>query len=515
MSLVSAGPTPLRVLSVASEAVPLVKTGGLGDVVGALPGAVAPHGVAMTTLIPGYPAVMAALGLADGDRDASRKGSRKARTGTSVVYQWDYLLGEPARLLSASLDGHPLLVLDVPVLFHREGGPYGDPLGRDWADNWHRFAALGRAAADIAGGVVAGLSFDLLHAHDWQAGMGSAYLRFAPVAGAPQVPAVMTIHNMAFQGKFRPEIFHRLELPRSAWALDGVEYHGQVSMLKAGLEAASAITTVSPTYAMEIRLPDFGMGLEGLIRSRGDRVFGIVNGIDTTTWNPATDSALEAPFSLRSLSRRAANKRALEAEFGLEPGASRDGGPLFVVISRLTWQKGMDVLAEVLDHLVGLGGRLAVLGAGDAALEAELRQGAARHPGRIGITIGYDEALAHRMQAGGDAILVPSRFEPCGLTQLYGLAYGCVPVVARTGGLADTVIDANLAAINVDAATGIQFSSADYTHLAFAISRAIHLYHQPQLWRRIQAAGMKSDFSWGRSGAAYARLYRQLVSEAR
>lgn len=508
---VSSDIIPLRVLSVASEAVPLVKTGGLGDVAGALPGALAPHGVAMTTLIPGYPSVMAALGLLATQKDAGGPRKRNARTGTRVVHEWDYLLGEPARLLSATLGGQPLLVLDVPTLFHREGSPYGDPLGRDWPDNWHRFAALGRAAADIAGGAVSGLGFDLLHAHDWQAGMAPAYLRFAPVAGSVPVPSVMTIHNMAFQGHFRAEIFDRLELPRAAWAMDGVEYHGGVSFLKAGLEAAGAITTVSPTYAMEIRQPAFGMGLEGLIVSRGDRVHGIVNGIDTDEWNPAIDPALEAPFALRSLSRRAANKRVLEAEFGLD----RDDGPLFVVISRLTWQKGMDVLAEVLDHLVGLGGRLVVLGAGDAGLEAELRKGAARHPGRIGMRIGYDEQLAHRMQAGGDAILVPSRFEPCGLTQLYGLAYGCVPVVARTGGLADTVIDANLAAIAVDAATGIQFSQADYPHLAFAISRAITLYHQPQTWRRIQVAGMKSDFSWGRSGGAYARLYRQLVSEAR
>ena len=501
-------PRPLSVLSVASEAVPLVKTGGLGDVAGALPGAVAPHGVAMTTLIPGYPSVMAALGLSATERDPARKGTRKTKTATRVVHQWDYLLGEPARLLSASLGGHPLLVLDVPALFHREGGPYGDPLGRDWADNWHRFAALGRAAADIAGGAVNQLGFDLLHAHDWQAGMAPAYLKFAPLAGAPRVPSVMTIHNMAFQGQFRHEIFSRLDLPHAAWAIDGVEYHGSVGMLKAGLEAASAITTVSPTYAMEIRSREFGMGLEGLIRSRGDRVHGIVNGIDTNAWNPALDPALEAPFNARSLSRRAANKRALEAEFGLEPG----DGPLFVVISRLTWQKGMDVLGEVLDHLVGLGGRLALLGAGDAAIEAELRQGAARHFGRIGLTIGYDEPLAHRMQAGGDAILVPSRFEPCGLTQLYGLAYGCVPVVARTGGLADTVIDANLAAIHAGAATGIQFSGADYPNFALAIARAVHLYHQPLVWRRMQMAGMKADFSWDRSGAAYARLYRQLVS---
>jgi len=512
------GLPPLNVLSVASEAVPLVKTGGLADVVGALPGAVAPHGVAMTTLIPGYPSVMAALGLSASHNDPVRKTARRAKSSARLVHEWHALLGEPARLLAADMGGHPLLVLDAPACFSREGGPYGDELGRDWADNWRRFALLSRAAADIAGGAAQGLHFDLLHAHDWQAGLAPAYLRFAPVAGrvpgAPDVPSVMTIHNMAFQGNFRPEIFHRLGLPHAAWAIDGVEYHNGVGMLKAGLQAASAITTVSPTYAMEIREAKFGMGLEGLIVSRGARVHGIVNGIDTVEWNPATDPALAAPYTARSLPRRAANKRALEKEFGLEPGAGPNGAPLFVVISRLTWQKGMDVLGEVLDHLVGLGGRLALLGAGDAAIEAELRRGAARHPGRIGLRIGYDEALAHRMQAGGDAILVPSRFEPCGLTQLYGLAYGCVPVVARTGGLADTVIDANMAAINADSATGIQFSGIDYDHFAAAITRAIDLYNQPRLWRRIQLAGMKADFSWGRSGAAYAQLYRQLVSEA-
>jgi starch synthase len=500
----SADADHIRVLSVASEAVPLVKTGGLGDVAGALPAAVAQHGVAMTTLLPGYPAVMAALGPPDA------KAGAKAKYRAKLVHQWDTLLGEPARLFAASLAGQPLLVLDVPGCFTRGGGPYADPLGRDWADNWRRFAVLGRAAADIAGGAVPDLRFDLLHGHDWQAAMAPAYLRFAPVADAPHVPSVMTIHNMAFQGYYGRDIFPRLELPRTAWAIDGVEYHGGVGLLKAGLEAASVITTVSPTYAVEIRSPEFGMGLEGLIVSRGDRVRGIVNGIDTAEWNPAADPVLAAPYTVRSLPRRVANKRALEAELGLEP----DDGPLFVVISRLTWQKGMDVLCEVLDHLVGLGGRLALLGAGDAAIEAELRKGAARHPGRVALHIGYDEALAHRMQAGGDAILVPSRFEPCGLTQLYGLAYGCVPVVSRTGGLADTVIDANLAAITVDAATGFVFSGVDYPHLAMAITRAVSLYHQPAIWRRIQVAGMKSDFSWNRSGAAYAQLYRELVSGA-
>jgi starch synthase len=479
-----------RVLSVASEAVPLIKTGGLADVAGALPAAVAAHGVAMTTLLPAYPAALAHF--------------RRPKE----VHRWDALLGEPARLLAGKLGDRPVLLLDAPTLFKREGGPYADTTGRDWADNWRRFAALGRAAADIAGGAVPGHSFDLLHAHDWQSGMALAYNRFTPFEGH-RVPSVMTIHNMAFQGHFDARIFRALGLPRSAWSIDGVENHGGVGFLKAGLQAADMITTVSPSYAQEIRLPEFGMGLEGLIASREGRVVGILNGIDRHEWNAATDPHLAARFSARNLTARKANKRALEAEFGLEPG----DGPLFVVISRLTWQKGMDVLPEVLDHLVGLGGRLALLGSGDAAIEAELHRAAVRHLGRIGIRIGYDEALSHRMQGGGDAILVPSRFEPCGLTQLYGLAYGCVPVVARTGGLNDTVIDANVAALGRGVATGVQFTGVHYPALAAAITRTIALYGDRACWKAIQRNGMACDFSWDASGRAYAELYARLIGD--
>jgi starch synthase len=253
------------------------------------------------------------------------------------------------------------------------------------------------------------------------------------------------------------------------------------------------------------------MGLEGIVLSRGDRVHGILNGIDTQQWNPETDPELAASFSARKLERRDVNKRALTAELELE---SADG-PLFVVIGRLTWQKGMDVLLEALDHMAGIGGRLALLGAGDQALEAGFHAAAARHPGRIAVRTGYDEALAHRMQGGGDAILVPSRFEPCGLTQLYGLAYGCVPVVARTGGLADTVIDANVAGLQAGVATGIQFNSVNIHSLSAAISRASALFRQPEQWRMLQRNGMKCDFSWSRSGRTYADLYAQLVEEDR
>lgn len=481
----------LNVLSVASEAAPLVKTGGLADVVGALPGAVAPYGVSITTLIPGYPAVLKAV--------------RRSRQ----VHSWKSLLGEPARLLSAKIGGHPLLVLDAPAYFQRDGSPYSDASGQDWNDNWQRFAALSRAAADVAGGVLTSKRFDLLHAHDWQAGLAPVYLRFAPL-GTRTVPSVVTIHNMAFQGFFDSTVFPNLGLPAEAWSIEGVESYGGVGFLKAGLQLADLVTTVSPSYAAEVRLPEFGMGLEGLVAARGDRVVGILNGIDIAEWSPETDPFLVANYSARSLPARGANKRVLETEFGLD----RDDGPLFIVVSRLTWQKGMDVLEEVLDHLVGNGGRLALLGSGDPVIEHALRAGAARHRGRVGVRFGYDEQLSHRLQGGGDAILVPSRFEPCGLTQMYGLAYGCVPVVARTGGLADTIVDANVAALGEGAATGIQFTGVDYHGLATAISRTVALYRDKRTWRTIQRNGMKADFSWEKSGKLFADYYQRLASAA-
>jgi starch synthase len=475
----------IEALSVASEAFPLIKTGGLADVVGALPAALAPHGVATTTLIPGYPAV------------------GKAIKGTKVVHRWPRLMDAEARLLSGRIGDHSLLVLDAPALFARSAGLYGH------ADDWRRFAALSRAAADLATGAVPRLRFDILHAHDWQAAMAPAYVRYTPDGGV-KPPTVITVHNLAFQGQFGADIFPALGLPDTAFSLGGVEYYGGVGFLKAGLEAADAITTVSPTYAAEIRENRFGMGLEGLISARRHRVSGIVNGIDPAVWSPETDSALPQRYTVRGLGRRRANKRAIEKLFGLEPG----DGPLFTVISRLTWQKGMDVLAECLDELVALGGRLALLGSGDAPLESAFLAAAARHPGRIAVKIGYDEPMSHLLQGGADAILIPSRFEPCGLTQLYGLAYGCVPVVARTGGLADTVIDANEAALAAGVATGFQHGDTSYHTLAHAIRRAVAAYARPDLWCTIQRNGMRADFSWNESGRRYADLYKTLIGQA-
>lgn len=477
----------MKILAVAPEIFPLVKTGGLADVTGALPGALAGLGVATRSLVPGYPSVMASVPR------------RRA------LHRYDALFGGKAAILAAEAAGLDLLVLDAPHLFDRQGGPYGDPTGADWPDNWRRFAAFSRVASDIAGGILPGWRPDLVHAHDWQAAMAPAYMRYG---GAPAVPSVMTVHNLAFQGQFGAEIFPALGLPPSAMALDGVEYYGGVGFLKAGLQSAWAITTVSPTYAQEIRTPEFGMGLDGLINARAADLYGIVNGIDTGIWDPASDGHLAATFSARTLRARAANRRAVEQRFALD----HDNAPLFCVISRLTWQKGMDILAAALDRIAGTGARLAVLGSGDRALEGALLAAAAHHRGRIGVVIGYDEGLSHLMQGGCDAILVPSRFEPCGLTQLYALRYGCIPVVARTGGLADTVVDANEAALAAGAATGFLFDPGSAEALLHAVGRAIAVHADRTRWASLQRQAMKADVSWARSAARYAQLYASLIS---
>lgn len=479
----------MNILSVASEVFPLIKTGGLADVAGALPLALARHGTRMRTLVPGYPAVMGKL-----DK-------------MSVVATFDDLLGEPARVLAASHAGLDILVLDAPGFFDRPGGPYVDALGKDFTDNWRRFAALSLAGAEIARGLMPDWVPDVVHAHDWQAAMTAVYMRYT---GLQHVPVVVTVHNLAFQGQFGADIFAELRLPADAFSLEGLEYYGDVGFLKGGLRTAWAITTVSPTYAAEIMTPAYGMGLDGLVNARAGDLFGIVNGIDTEVWNPATDKFIARPYTASTLKQRAANRAALAHRFGLD----QDGGPVFCIISRLTWQKGIDLVAEAADWIVEEGAKLAVLGSGDEGLEGALLSAAARHRGRIGIVIGYDEPLSHLMQAGGDAILIPSRFEPCGLTQLYGLRYGCVPIVARTGGLADTVIDANEAALSAGVATGFQFTPVNAEGLRQAIRRALAVWRMPGSWARLQKQGMKSDVSWEKSAKLYADLYSSLVSKA-
>jgi starch synthase len=478
----------MNILSVASEVFPLIKTGGLADVAGALPLALAPLGIAMRTILPGYPSVLVQL------KDAHK------------IADLPDLLGAPASILKARHAGLDLYVIDCATFYDRPGGPYTGPDGRDHDDNWRRFAALAKAASEIANGADPSWRPDIVHAHDWQAALTPVYLKYS-TAGT-STPSMLTIHNIAFQGQFAPSVFGGLQLPPEAFAVDGIEYYGDVGFLKGGCRTAWQLTTVSPTYAEELLDPQFGMGLEGLIAERVSELAGIVNGIDDKIWDPENDTLIAAPFNAGNLKRRSENRKALVKAFGLED----NGGPLFCVISRLTWQKGIDMIARAADFIAAHGGMLAVLGNGDPGLEYSLTSAAERHPGRISARIGYDEPLSHLMQAGADSILIPSRFEPCGLTQLYGLRYGCIPVVARTGGLNDTIIDANGAALAAKAATGIQFSPVNIHGFMQALRRTFRLFADQKTWQQMQKAAMKSDVTWAASATQYSSLYQKLLA---
>lgn len=478
----------LTVLSVASEMYPFIKTGGLADVVGALPEALVEQSIAVTTLLPAYPAVKSAV------------------PNAVAVLELPAFFGGDAKVLSGRVNGLSLLMLDAPHLFERSGGPYSDASGNDWQDNPERYAALSMAAAMVGWGAIKGFKPDVVHVHDWQAALTPAYLHYLG-EGRHRPKTVLTIHNLAFQGQFPAQVFARLNLPHHAYSVEGVEYYHAVGYLKAGINFADAITTVSPTYAREICTTQGGMGLDGLLRKRGNAVSGIINGIDVELWNPASDALLASQFDEARIDQRLINKRAVEAQFGL-PEADT---PLFCLVSRLTWQKGIDLIIDSMDAMVDMGARLVVLGTGDRGLEAALYGAVSRHPTQVAVRIGYDEGGAHLLQGGSDAILVPSRFEPCGLTQLYGLRYGCIPVVSQVGGLADTVIDANDAAIRVGAATGVTFHQITPTGFQAAIERTIKLYYQPDVWRGMQQAAMRSDVAWRRSASKYAQLYTGLL----
>jgi starch synthase len=479
----------IRVLAVASEIFPLVKTGGLADVTGALPLALGAAGAETTTMVPGYPAVLDAL------------------TAPVAVHHFPDLFGGRATVLRATAASLDLLALDAPHLYARPGNPYLGPDGREWFDNGVRFAGLGAAAAAIGAGIVSGLAFDIVHAHDWQAAMAMVYLHFHD---GPRPGTVLTVHNLAFQGRYPGDLFARLGLPGSAFTPDGLEHYGDVNFLKGGLSYADRITTVSPTYAREITGIDNGMALDGLLRNRTAVLSGILNGIDDTVWNPATDPLIPARYARGKLARRAIDKAALQQRMGL----TQSPDVLLVgVISRLTSQKGLDMLVDQIDRLAADGMQLAVLGSGDPVLERAFVAAAEWHLGSVGCVIGYDEPLAHLIEAGSDALLVPSRFEPCGLTQLYALRYGSIPVVSRVGGLADSVIDANEAALAAGVATGIQFWPATPEALEDALHRLLALWRNRPIWERMQRNAMAADVSWRASASRYVALFQSLLAD--
>lgn len=477
----------MRILAVASEAFPYVKTGGLADVVGALPLALTELGHDVVTLIPGYPQVLATLGPAE------------------VVDRYGELYGGPARILQKhrAWGEAGWMVVDAPHLFDRPGHPYRQASGAPWDDEAFRFAALAVVAREIGLGRLAAFQPDVVHAHDWQTGLVPAYLA---LDGRMGPATVMTVHNLAFQGQFTPDWLGALGLPASSFTVAGVEYYGGIGFLKAGLAYADKLTTVSPTYARDIQQDLWGMGLQGLLAARAADLAGIVNGIDTVHWNPADDPFVRPGYDADRLALRGQHKQALQAALGLEV---RGDVPLFVVISRLAWQKGMDVLLAAVPALVEAGGQLAVLGSGEADLEGGFEAAGTHHRGRVAVRLGYDEPLAHRLHAGGDAVLVPSRFEPCGLTQLYGLRYGCVPVVAATGGLIDTVVDADEAANG----TGFLVEAGRTDRLIDGMRRAIAVWRDPPRWQALQRRGMMQDLGWRRPAEAYLRVFEAALAK--
>ncbi len=489
----------LRVLHVAAEIHPFVKTGGLADVVGALPAAQAVAGADVRILLPGLPPLLKVL--------------RQSRSVARVQPPWG---GPAAELLEGTLDapnlaGLRVLLLRHEGLFARAGTPYGDGVGHAFLDNHRRFALLGLAAARLAEGVHPAWVPQVVHGHDWHAGLAGAYLAFARRAGRARAVSVCTVHNLAFQGLFEHRLFLELGLPPEAWSSEGLEFHHQLSFLKAGLHYADRITTVSPTYAREIQGHGLGAGLDGLLRERSAVLSGILNGVDDKVWDPANDSLIAAPYGAQRMTGKAACKTALQRECGLEP---RDDALLFCAVSRLTEQKGLQLLPELVDALVAQGGQLAVLGSGDAAIEDALRAAARRHPAQVVLRQGYDEALSHRLFAGSDVTLVPSRFEPCGLTQLYALRYGSLPLVRRTGGLADTVTDCTLEDLAEGSATGFVFERFESSDLQRAIRRAFTLWARPRDWRTVRQRGMAQRFGWDVAAERYLALYREALEAA-
>ena len=487
-------PQELRVLFITPEVFPLCKTGGLGDVSAALPAALRALHTDVRLLLPGYPQVLAGV-----------KYKSKVAEFTALPQF------PPATLLSARLslskaEHIPVFVIDCPGLYNRDGGPYMDEFGRDWPDNALRFGLLSRIGAILASDA-SPIAWrpHIAHCNDWQSGLTPAYLHFHP---GKKATTLMTIHNLAFQGVFPPGSVVQLGLPPHSFAINGVEYYGNLSFLKAGLFYANHITTVSPNYAEEIQAQLLGFGLQGLLAARRSHLTGIVNGIDVNEWDPTADRHLVKNYNSKKLADKAFNKSALQQQMDLTVNAEI---PLFGVISRLSHQKGIDVLIEIAPQLVKIPAQLIVLGSDQAQLEHQLSMLAQAHPSAIAVRIGFNEALSHLIEAGADCFLMPSRFEPCGLNQMYSQRYGTPPVVHATGGLLDTVVDYTPQTLANGRASGFVFDTMNAEHLLATIKRAAAAYHDKKIWHRLQKNGMAKDFSWHTSATAYREIYLSLL----
>ena len=485
--------TLLRVLFASSEIYPLAKTGGLADVSAALPKTLAKLDTDMHLLLPGYPRAI----------EAAEKKSIEVEVA-------DFRGVGPLRLISARTPdtGLPIWLVDCPSLFQRPGGPYQDQDRQDWPDNWRRFAVFNHVAAQLSRGhLVRYWQADIVHNNDWPTGLVPAILAETP----GQRPAtIFTIHNLAYQGLFPADVYPQLGLPDKAFAPDGLEFHGKISFLKAGIRYSDRLTTVSPTYAQEILTADYGCGLEGLLQQRAQNLVGILNGADYEVWDPARDVHLPKTFSAEDMAGKRACKTELQKEFGFKNNLEV---PLIVFISRITDQKMADVVAAALPEVIGDGALCVLLGDGERHLEEQFEAAALRYPGRIAFRVGYEEPLAHRLVAGGDILLHPARYEPCGLTQLYAMRYGTLPVVRSTGGLRDTVVDATDDALNCGTATGFMFEGTTGDDMVRCVERALALYRQPVAWRKVQRRAMAQHFGWEEPARRYLALYHSLVPQ--
>lgn len=483
----------MRVLHAAAEVFPLAKTGGLGDVTAALLPELNDLGIDARLLLPCY------LQAIDRSKNPHE------------VAKLDGLLGlSRVRLLSARLPDSmiPIWLVDCPSLYDRAGGIYQNERGEEWPDNALRFALLNHVAAAIASGRVSvNWRPDVMHIHDWHAGL--VPLLLAQIAG-PQPPTILTIHNLAYQGVFPFEQLRNLGLPEKRETFSALEFFGQLSFLKAGIVTADALTTVSPTYAREILTPEYGCGLDGLLRHRVNCLTGIMNGADYRIWDPAHDPNIAVNFTNRHIAAKQACKIALQQEMGLN--ASSDT-PLMAFSSRLAHQKMPDIVLEALPATLAEGAHFALVAEGDPIYEARFRELAANHPGQVAVRIGYEEPLAHRLLAGSDMLLHPSRFEPCGLMPIYAMRYGTLPVVRHSGGMADSVVDGIEEAIHCEQATGFVFTHPTAEDLIACIRRTLAVYRQPIVWRKMQLCAMRQDFGWRRPAQAYVELYRRLVAE--
>jgi starch synthase len=487
------GSTPQKILFAASEAQPLIKTGGLADVAGSLPPALSALGLDVRLVLPAYPQAV----------------ERAIPLETVATFKISGL-PEPVRILEQRFEGrlHVYLV-DAPSLFSRPGNPYVDASGHPWGDNAQRFALFCRAVVRIAMDQ-AGLGWhpDVVHCNDWQTGLVPALL-----AQEWDRPAtIFTIHNLSYQGLFDLSTFVQLLLPDQLWSPEGLEFHNMLSFIKGGLVFSDWLTTVSPTYAEEIRTSEFGYGLDGLLDHRADRLIGVLNGIDYQVWNPSTDRHIEQTYDASCFEKKQSNKLSLQQELGLTQDKE---AMLFGNIGRMVEQKGIDLVIEIIpeimqhEHI-----QLVILGSGDPGIEQALLKSAANYPGRMVVKIGYDEHLAHRIEAASDCFLMPSRFEPCGLNQLFSLRYGTVPIVSRTGGLADTVTDLTPASMLAETATGFVFDEPDAAALLEAIYRAVEFFQRPGVWwEKLATRGMKQDFSWDASAVNYLNIYRMAVNK--